>query len=254
MLEANHVAGDKAPEYSWRNLCKAGGVAALIAGVIFRRNIAAELGIFNFQPAPTTINDWFDFLQHNRFLGLVYLNIFDIINYALVGLMFLALYVFLRQVNKSRMVIALSLGIVGITLYFASNTAISMLSLSNQYASATSEIERNLLLAAGHAVLSINPFSGHNAYPGTGGYISMLMIALAGLMISIVMIRSKAFNRITGYVGIIANALDLIYCVAFVFIPTADNRILTVCFIPAAGLFLMVWHIMIGWRLCRLRA
>lgn len=253
MPELNYVTSDTTQDFSWRSLCKGGGVAALIAGVIFRRNIAAELGIFNLQPAPTTINDWFVFLQHNRFLGLIYLNIFDILNYALVGLMFLALFAVLRQVSKSGMVIALILGIVGITVYFASNTAFSMLSLSNQYASATSEVQKNLLLAAGHAVLSINRFSGPDAYPGTGGYISLLLIALAGLIISIVMIRSKTFNRSTGYVGIIANALDLIYCIAFVFIPTIDNKILAVCFIPAAGFFLMIWHIMIGWRLCRLR-
>ncbi len=248
------VAGEITPDFSWRGLYKVGGIAALIAGAIFRRNIAAELGLFGLQPAPVAINDWFEFLQHNRFLGLAYLNIFDILNYALLGLMFFALFAALRLINKSCMVIALTLGIVGITVYFASNTAFSMLSLSNQYASATSEIQKNLLLAAGHAVLSINRFSGPDAYPGTGGYISFLLIALAGLIISVVMIRSKAFNRITGYVGIIANALDLIYCIAFVFIPAVDNRILTICFIPTAGLFLMIWHIMIGWRVCRLSA
>jgi len=104
------VAGDITPDFAWRGLYKVGGIAALIAGVIFRRNIAAELGLFGLQPAHASINDRFEFLQHKRFLGLVYLNIFDIHNYVFVGLMFLALFAALRQINKNWMVIALTLG------------------------------------------------------------------------------------------------------------------------------------------------
>jgi hypothetical protein len=48
--------------------------------------------------------------------------------------MFLALYAALRRANKSYMAIAMTLGFVGIAVYFASNTAFSMLSLSDQYA------------------------------------------------------------------------------------------------------------------------
>lgn len=48
MPELNYVTSDTTHDFSWRSLCKSGGVAALIAGVIFRRNIAAELGFFNY--------------------------------------------------------------------------------------------------------------------------------------------------------------------------------------------------------------
>jgi hypothetical protein len=236
----------------WQSLYTVGGVAALIAGILFRRNLAAEIGLISQHEPPVTVSDWFALLQSNRLLGLAYLNIFDIVNYALVSLMFLALYAVLRRAKKGYMAIATALGLLGIAVYFASNTAISMLSLSDQYAVATAEAQRISLLAAGEAMLAINRFTAPGSHPGSGGYISLLLIAVAGMITSIVMLRSDLFNRATAYVGILASALDLAYCIAFAFIPTVDSELLAILFIPAAGLLLMIWHIMVGWRLYRL--
>ena len=227
-------------------------MAALIAGVLFRRNLAAEIGLFSQRQAPEAVSDWFALLQSNRLLGLAYLNIFDIVNYVLVGLMFLGLYAALRRANRSYMAIATFLGFVGITVYFASTTAFSMLSLSDQYAVTTTEAQRSMLLAAGKAMLVLNRFSSPGAHPGTGGLVSLLLIAVAGMIISVVMLRSAVFNRATACVGILASALDLAYCIAFAFVPAVDSELLAVGFIPAAGLLWMIWHIMVGWRLLRL--
>jgi hypothetical protein len=133
MKMTNQIADHEAADSDWKSLHKVGGVAALIAGVIFRRNLGVEISLFSARKQPDTVNDWFTLLQNNRFLGLSYLNLFDLVNYALVGLMFLALYVALRRASKSSMAIATMLGFVGIAVYFASNTDFSMLSLSDQY-------------------------------------------------------------------------------------------------------------------------
>jgi len=248
----NQVSNAKTSDSGWKSLYRVGGVAALIAGGLFRRNIAAEIGLFSKHKPPVTVSDWFALLQSNRLLGLSYLNIFDIVNYALLGLMFLALYAVLKRANKSYMAIAPSLGFLGIAAFFASNTAFSMFSLSEQYAAATTDAQRTMLLAAGEAMLAINRFSDPGANPGTGGYISLLLIASAGMITSFVMLRSGVFNRTTAYVGILASGFDLAYCTAFVFLPTLDSELLAIIFIPAAGLFLMIWHIMVGWRLFQL--
>jgi hypothetical protein len=252
MKTMDQVINPEISDSEWKNLIKVGGVAALTAGVLFRRNIAAEIGLFSQYKSPSTVSDWFALLQSNRLLGLAYLNIFDIVNYALVGLMFLAFYIVLRPVNKSYMTIATIAGFIGITVYFASNTAFSLLSLSDQYADATTDIQKTMLLAAGDALLAINRFTSPGAHPGSGGYLSLFLIASAGMITSIVMLRSSIFNRATAYVGILASAFDLIYCFAFAFIPTVDTELLAVIFIPFAGLFLMIWHIMAGWRLYQL--
>ncbi len=248
----DQVTNAETSDSDWKSLYRIGGVAALISGIFFRRNIAAEIGLFSEYKPPVTVSNWFVLLQSNRLLGLSYLNIFDIVNYALVSLMFLALYVVLRRTNKSYMAIATILGFLGIAVYFASNKALSMLSLSEQYAAATTDTQRTMLLAAGEAMLAINRFSSPGAHPGTGGYVSLFLIAIAGMITSVVMLRSDVFNRATAYVGILASAFDLAYCIAFAFMPTVDSELLAVIFIPAAGLFLMIWHIMVGWRLYQL--
>jgi hypothetical protein len=69
-----------------------GGAAALIAAVIFRRNLDAEFmllrgnGVITMGPAapPSTVIGWFTLLQNNTLLRLTLLNLFDIVNYALV--------------------------------------------------------------------------------------------------------------------------------------------------------------------------
>ena len=53
------------------------------------------------------------------------------------------------------MAIALVFELVGIVTYFASTAAFEMLSLSNQYAFATTDAERSVLLAAGQVMLAI---------------------------------------------------------------------------------------------------
>jgi len=252
MKMMNQVTNAETLGSDWKSLYRVGGVAALIAGVIFRRNLGVEISLFSQHTPPVTVSDWFTLLQGNRLLGLSYLNIFDIVDYALVGLMFLALYVALRQANKSYMAIATTLGFVGIAVYFASNTAFSMLSLSDQYAAATTDAQRSMLLAAGQAMLAISDSSNPGTHPGTGLYMSLLLIAVAGMITSVVMLRSAVFNRATAYVGILASAFDLAYCIAFAFVPAVDSELLAVCFIPAAGLLLMIWHIMVGWRLYQL--
>lgn len=227
-----------------RSLCIIGGIAALVAGILCRRNIAAEVWIFHQSTFPVTVVDWFELLQSNRTLGLILLDAFDLIHYSLAALMLLSLFFVLKHASKTLMFIAVTMGLVGITVYFSSNTAFSMLSLSNQYVTAAIEV-KDQYLAAGQAMMAISRF-------GTGGYISLLLIAMAGMMISAAMFRSKVFSRMTAYVGVFAAAFDLLYCIAFVFVPSVENELLSIYFLPAAGLFLMVWHIMIGLRLLKL--
>jgi hypothetical protein len=248
----NQVTGAETTDANWRSLYRVGGVAALLAGVFFRRNIAAEVGLFSEHTSPVTVSNWFALLQSNRLLALSYLNVFDLVNYALVGLMFLALYALLKRVNESYIAIATTVGFLGVATYFASNTAFSMLSLSDQYTAMTIDAQRTLLLAAGQAMLALNRFSHPGAHPGSGGYMSLLLIAVAGLITSIIMLRSDMFNRATAYVGILASAFDLAYCIAFVFVSTVDSEVLAIYFVPAAGFFLMIWHIMVGLRLYQL--
>ncbi|HSD82610.1 MAG TPA: hypothetical protein VLG46_02060, partial [Anaerolineae bacterium] len=226
LTDQQQMAGltSEAEELAWKGLFKVGGIAALIAGLIFRRNLGAELtllkgsGLINAGPAapPTTVLDWFTLLRDNPLLGLTWLNLFDMVNYALVGLMFLALFIVLRRASQSAMAIAAVQGFAGVVIYLASNQALTMLSLSGQYAVATTDMQRSLLLAAGQATLAIHANAG---YEGAGLYLSFFGVTVAGLISSMVMLRSKRFGKATAYTGILANGFGLSYYLALVFAP-----------------------------------
>jgi len=100
------------------------------------------------------VPEWFTLLHIHPWIGLTLLNFFDLVNYALVGLIFLALAAALWRTSPSGMVIAAALGFAGVTVYFASNQAVNMLALSNQYALAKTDDLRSMLLAAGQGALA----------------------------------------------------------------------------------------------------
>jgi hypothetical protein len=185
--------------------------------------------------------------QEDIFLGLILFDFVDLVNYALLGLIFLALYGALRRTNKSAMTIATTFSFVGIAVYFASNQAFAMLSLSHQYTSATTEAQRAVVLAAGQALLAIN--NPGSIYQGTGIYLSLLLVVPAGLVISLVMLQSSVFNKWTAYVGILANGILLFHFIFITFTLTpALYAIPTVISAP----FRVLWYVLIAIRLFRL--
>jgi predicted membrane channel-forming protein YqfA (hemolysin III family) len=226
------------PEIStWKPLYRIGGIAALLAAVLFRRNLGAEVSLFTgMETVPQSVVEWYALLQSNPFIGLAFLSVFDLVNYALVGLIFLALGAASWQAHKSLALIAFASGLMGIAVSFASNHSFSMLSLSQQYATASSEAQKSALLAAGQSILvTLDPLA---TWPATGVYVSLLLIALAGLLFSIIMLHS---NRATAIVGLLASGCDLVYCMTFAIAPT-----LQVVWLASGGLFYMIWHLLIA--------
>jgi hypothetical protein len=228
----------------WQWLYRIGGVAILIAVVVFRRHFGAELtllmdmGVIDLKP-PSSALDWFTLLQANRFLGLLLLDLFDIVNYLLVGLMFLALYGALRRANKVAMTVATACILVGVAVYLASNQAFALSALSDQYAAASTDAQRATFLAAGEALLAI-----HNP---NGIHLGLLLVALAGLIASVVMLRSHIFGKATATAGLVANTLVLSYFVALPLVPA-----IAPLFPASSAPFRLIWYILIAWRLLQL--
>ena len=254
-LQPNRVSSRDTPDPRWNRLYKVGGVAAWIAVLLFRRWLAAEfllfrgIGIIRFGPRtmPSSVIDWFTLFHTNRLVGLTFFNVFDMVNYLLVGLIFLALYAALRQVNRSYMTLATALALLGIAVYLASNQAFSMLTLSHQYAVATTDAQRSMLLAAGQALLAIHD---PNA-PGPGA-VGFFLVTVAGLIISAVMLRSGVFGKITAYTGILANAFGLGYPIGVAIAPRTVVIPMVATALSVSACFLVIWYIGIARRLLQL--
>jgi len=237
---------------TWKWLCRLGGIAALLAVFVFRRNLGAELmgfrgfGLFTVpEVMPVRAGDWYALLQSNTFVGLALFEVFDLVEYALLGLIFLALCVSLWRANRSVTLVATACGLVGITVYVASNQALAMFSLSESYAAATTDAQRATFLAAGEALLATN--NPGTLHQGAGIYASLLLVLVAGLLMSAVMLRSGIFSKGTAVTGILANGFGLGYFIVLALAPT----MLALPFVLSAP-FRMVWYLLIAIRLFRL--
>jgi len=215
----------------WKGLYKAGGVADIAVLAL----IPIQMVVFLVWPPPNTVLGWFQLFQDNALVGLLDLDLLLIVDYALMGVTFLALWAALRRASQSLMAIALVAEIVGVTTYFASTAAFEMLSLSNLYAAATTEAERSVFLAAGQAMLA--------TWQGTAFNISYILGAIALLTVSIAMLRSHVFSKATAYVGIVASIM--------MFVPptagTVGLYLSLISLIPT-----IIWLILIARRLFQL--
>lgn len=194
----------EAGEVSWEPLYRLGGVAALVSFAIIPVATAVFIALPppSFQPTSSAVINWFTIYQGNAFTGVLDADLLLIVAGVFFVPLLLALYTVLRKVNPSSMVVALALGLIGVTAYFSSNPAFSLLSLANQYASTTDPVLKSQLVAAGQTLLAI--------YQGTPFDVGYVLQGAAILIVGIVMRQRSLFSRRTAYAGIAAGVLSLV--------------------------------------------
>lgn len=87
---------------NWKSLYRMGGIAPLLTLAFY----VSEYAFIRWDAFPASTEAWYQFFQRSKLLGLFYLNSLDILSITLLGVMFLALYVALRDINPSAMSIA----------------------------------------------------------------------------------------------------------------------------------------------------
>jgi hypothetical protein len=226
--QRNDVSVTETTESRWNWLYKVGGAAALISAIF----IPIQVIVFLTWPPPLegTISDWFALFQQNKLAGLIDLDLLLVGDNILLIPILLALYVVLRRANESVMALATALGLVALVLFIASNPAFQMLSLSEQYAAATGDSQRSALLAAGQVMIA--------TWQGTAFQTAYVLGSVSGIAIGVVMLRS-GFGKVTGTMGILANAVGL-----GLYVPTIGVFIAVFSVV-----FLEVWYILVARRL-----
>jgi hypothetical protein len=216
-----------------------GGVAALLQlAILFAMMIVmATLG-----PRPIGAEEYFAIQQVSK-LEVVLRG--DFVTLILIGMYlgtFPALYVALRRVNPIYTALAALFTFIAVTLAFASESTFSLLHLGDQYGAATTEAERAQLLAAGEAIIAAD------LWHSSGMYVAGMLLQGAGVMISVVMLRSEDFSKVTAYAGLLGNALDLFQHIVHPFAPSVMDVVS-----PVMGIFYMVWFPMLARDLFRLQ-
>jgi hypothetical protein len=234
------ITAPETVEPAFKSLYKLAGFAAFLVAVL---TLGEVIG-FIFYPQPDTISGWFMLFQSNWAIGLIDFWGLEVPMYIMFTLVFLALYVVLRKVNEGLMLIALTFALLGIGVFFATNNPFTMLSLSNQYATAATDVQRSTLLAAGQAVLA------NTGQRAVGGFnMGLFLVSVAGLIISSVMLRSDSFSRLTAYAGIVTFVLSL---ADYLRQALTTSVIITLLVVLPNVLFLVIWFVLVGRRLYRL--
>lgn len=238
-----NVAKNETTISNWSNLYLLGGVAA----VIIVLTALAEI-LITFLPGGYTITesvtDWFTLLQGNRFLGLRNLGLLNIVMVTFEIPLYLALYAAHRKVNQATAGLAMIISYLGMAVFFATNRAFAMLELSSQYAAAGSGAQRTMIEAAGQAMLA----TGQSHTPGT--FLAFFLSEIAGILMAVVLLRSKIFSRATAHAGIFGYGLLFAYDILASFAPSVQDA--SLIFAMVGGLASMAWYILIARRLIQL--
>jgi hypothetical protein len=82
---------------------------------------------------------------------------------------------------------------------------------------------------------------------GTGITISLFLVLLAGLIVTVVMLRSDAFGKATAILGMLANGIGLCYFYTLAFLPA-------IYWLPhpVSAPFRVVWYFLIALKLFKL--
>jgi len=228
----------------WKIIYKIGGVAALSAVFVGIIEI-----MISFLPGGNahqdTVLDWFTLFQENWFLGLRNLGLMNIFITILGILIFLALYAVHRNsAYQPYAAIAMIISFLGAGVFIATNRAFPMFDLSKQYAAVTMDAERAILEAAGLVMLSVG--QSHTA----GTFLGFFLSEIAGIAISLVMLRSKIFGKVTAYAGILGFGILLVFEFFSSFVSGLNGMTMVLAMI--GGLFSMAWYILIARRLFKL--
>lgn len=216
----------------WNGLYKVGGVAALmqLACVLVIFIVSFALG-----PKPNIASEYYALLQANKFTGLLRSDLASLLIIALYLGTFSGICAALRRAHGAYAALATTLVFLGVTICLATDSVLSMLYLSNQYAAATTDAMRSQLLTAGEAVIA------SDLWHSSGGFIAGILLQGGGVLISLVMLRSKDFSKVTAYAGLVANGADLAQHIIRLFAPPIANTILI-----AGGSFYLVWFPMMA--------
>ena len=218
-----------------RVLCRLGGIAAFILIVY---SLATMVQMMVLGGPPSTAAEAFNLLHQSKLLGLLRLDLPTVLAMPLYYFFYLGLYAAFRQSDRAFAILCTALGFAGVTLALATPTALSMLSLSERFAGATTETMRAQCLAAGEAVLATD------IWHGTGAIVGGILGETACLLFSVRMLRGSVFSKTTAYLGIVTHSFDLAHFFLGFFLPNMGVACMAI-----AGPLYPIWFFLVGGRL-----
>lgn len=225
-------------ETNWSSLYWIAGAGAFIAVAFMLLDIALSFTGGDVETGTWGAVEWFAFFQKDPFVGLRNLGLFNVINTTLSIPLYLALYRLCRRGAPVYAALALIFVLLGAAVYDANNRALAMLSLSSQYAAATSESSRTLLATAGTVILG----QAEDFTPGS--FAGFFFSSTGSLLMMAAMLRAGIFRRWIALVGLMGTAALLFFTILLTFAPGTFNIVMLIAML--GGLLMVVWHIRVA--------
>jgi hypothetical protein len=230
------VADTETVDPSWKGLYRAGGASALIVGIVY---IIITVLFYSLGPPPGggTAEPVLKWLAGQALRAQTTWGLFILTDLLLVPAI-PALYLVLKGINKSAMIVAVSFfGLfavldLGVTL----PTLVALTTLSQNYAGAVSDLQRAAYTAT--AVYAIAAASLSQTL------CSFVVPSIGSLVASLVMMKG-IFSKVTAYLGLAASLVGIFYGFS-IFIPAL--AILLEIDLPLFG----IWFILAGSRVYKL--
>ena len=220
----------------WAGIYKIGAISAASIVLVYLIELVI---IVVYGLPPSTAEGWFGVLQKDRLIGLIQTFALDLLAETAHVTLLVALFFLLNQTKKltGTLVLSCAFALIGFAVYFATNITFSMLSLSDQFAAA-SESQKSQLLTSGQTLLAV--------YNGSGPFVAFFLLALSGILISVVMLRSQVFAKWVAILGIVGYTLELGLPPS---IDPAWFLQIDPILIGIGGVILIVWYIAIAVKL-----
>jgi len=222
----------------WRGLYQAGGIGMIAAGLLVLVTLPLIPTLIP-SLAPATVQSGLESIQSQRLLFGTTWGLY-LVSDLLYLIPFPALFVVLRQHSRAVALIALIFNSLFVTIDVGVDIPLrlSLIGLSNSYASA-------------------NP-AGQAAYVATAqlamdlanitALIATFVQFAAVILVSYAMLRDTRFRRNAAYVGMACGILALLFIPTFVL-----GFQLSGLFNLGGFVLLVIWSVMMGWSLYRLR-
>lgn len=228
-----------------KSLYVLGGATALFVALASIADIAIGFALGgDLSKLPgTAVEGFFEFRQ-NPWLRLDHLDLLNATTTLILVTTFLALYAAHRRAARGQAALAMVIELIGTAVFVVNNAALPMLALSARYAAAATGEQRTLIATAGEALLARGGHGTPGVFPG------FLLLSIAGILMSLVILKGRVLNRATGWTGILCNSLPLAYVVLVTFI-LGTKTAAKIISMPG-GLLAIAWLILIAVGVFRL--
>jgi len=218
---------------TWKGIYRVGGICLFLSGIIF---ITVAILSMILGPAPSSAESYLQSMASNILVAELNFGLYALSDFLFLPVL-LALFLSLKQIHKNAMLIAAGLMALYVIFDFGITemNSLTLVSLTQNYAAATTDAQRSTILASAGYALATLPIATFCSY-----FVSSIGLIIVGL----VMLKG-IFNKPTALLAIAAGIEGTLGAFYGIFPPLAG------LLIPALITY-GIWALFGGTRLLRL--